>query len=57
MWILIYFKELYTNKVCEIYINSMWKKFTMLQEIVYSLACEYLYTMYLAWIFGNKKGE
>ena len=44
----IYFKDLFTNKACEVCIYITCEKhFTTLQEIIYMLACEYLYTIYL----------
>ena len=57
----IYFNDLSTNKACDIYIYiyiyialACEKYFTMLQEIVYTITSEYLYTIYLTWLLQCK---
>ena len=48
MWIFISKNYLQTKHEKYIYIECE-KHFTMLQEIIYKIACEYLYTIYLAY--------
>ena len=54
MWIFISKNYLQTKHEKYIYIECE-KHFTMLQEIIYKIACEYLYTIYLAYEYIQHK--